>query len=178
MVPSSPPSRPIRLLFVCLGNICRSPLAEGVFLDLVTRAELGDRYDVDSAGTGAWHAGEGADPRSVEVAERNGVRLTGCARQVEPEDFRSFDLILAMDHENLENLRTMNERVGGTARLALLREFDPESDDGREVPDPYYGGPRGFELVFEMVQRSCAALLHRLEVERQGDASPGTTPPG
>ncbi|NJD18619.1 MAG: low molecular weight phosphotyrosine protein phosphatase [Gemmatimonadetes bacterium] len=149
------------VLFVCLGNICRSPLAEGVFRHLVAEAGLADRFVVESAGTGAWHVGEPADPRSVEVAAAHGVTLNGSARQVVAEDLRAFDVVLAMDRENLAALEEMASATGGTARLHLLRSFDPAAD-GDEVPDPYYGGPRGFERVFAMVHSACEGLLSEL----------------
>lgn len=128
---------------------------------------------VDSAGTGAWHAGEGPDPRSVDVAVRNGVKLRGTARQVRPDDFSRFTHVIAMDLENLRNLEVLKERSGGPARLALLREWDPEGGPGAEVPDPYYGGPGGFDTVFRMVERSCRALLRELRKGGAGDPSAG-----
>lgn len=153
-------STPVSVLFVCLGNICRSPLAEGVFRALVRERGLDERFRVDSAGTGAWHVGEPPDGRSIEVARRNGVSLDGQrARRVEPADFEAFDLIVAMDRSNLRNLETMTD--GSGARLLLLRDHDPDPGDG-EVPDPYYGGPGGFDAVYEMVRRSAEALLDDL----------------
>ncbi|MBW3536060.1 MAG: hypothetical protein KY453_12745, partial [Gemmatimonadetes bacterium] len=123
------------VLFVCLGNICRSPLAEGVFAHLVRERGLEDAYRVDSAGTGAYHVGDAPDRRSVDVARRNGVALEGRARQVAATDFREWDVVVAMDRENLRNLEALAERSGGGARLHLLRDFDPEPGHG-EVPDP------------------------------------------
>lgn len=149
------------VLFVCMGNICRSPLAEGVFRHLAAEAGLGDRFVVDSAGTGAWHEGEAADRRSVEVAAAHGVTLDGTARQVRPADLRSFDVVLAMDRDNLAALEDLAAASGGTARLHLLREFDPGAD-GSEVPDPYYGGPQGFEKVYRMIHAACQGLLREL----------------
>ncbi|MDT8341362.1 MAG: low molecular weight protein-tyrosine-phosphatase [Longimicrobiales bacterium] len=157
-----PAPRPTSVLFVCLGNICRSPLAEGVFLHLLRAAGAGDRYRVDSAGTGAWHVGERPDPRAREVAERRGVALPSRARQVTPPDLDDFDLVVAMDRSNLADLEALRDRHGGSARLVLLRDFDPEPGD-REVPDPYYGGPEGFDRVVAMVERSARALLDHLE---------------
>lgn len=152
----------ISVLFVCLGNICRSPLAEGVLRSLSRDAGLDGRIRVDSAGTGAWHVGEPPDPRSREVARRNGITLEGSARQVVPDDGESFDWILAMDRSNLRRLEEMG---AGGARLHLLREFDPRAGDDREVPDPYYGGEGGFDRVYEMIDRSCRALLDRIRDE-------------
>ena len=156
---------PTRVLFVCLGNICRSPLAEGVFRSLVRAQDLESRYLVDSAGTGAWHAGEAPDERSAAVARRNGVVLTGRARQVEAPDFEDFDHVIAMDRQNLLELRTLARSHGGETQLHLLRDFDPEPGDG-QVPDPYYGGPDGFERMYVMINRACEALLDHLEGRR------------
>jgi protein-tyrosine phosphatase len=161
----------IRVLFVCLGNICRSPLAEGIFQNLVRVRGLERHYEIESAGTGAWHVGEKPDVRSVAVARRNGVDLTSRARQVDAPDLSAFDYVIAMDHENLSDLRALARRHGGAARLRLLREFDPEPGD-LQVPDPYYGGPDGFDDVFTMVHRSCAALLVHLEEARTGGTDP------
>ena len=157
-------SGPVRVLFVCLGNICRSPLAEGVFRHLAKARGLAGAYEVDSAGTGAWHVGEPPDPRSAEVARRHGVELAGAARQVVADDFERFDWILAMDRANLRDLAALRG-ANGRAQLRLFREFDPEGGE-RDVPDPYYGGPGGFEKVFEMVRRTSEALLEELERAR------------
>lgn len=158
MPPSAPGPDVTSVLFVCLGNICRSPLAEGVFRHLVEGKGLEDGFIIDSAGTGAWHMGEEPDPRSVAVAAAHGVEVGGSARQVTGEDLRRFDLVLAMDRDNLAAIEALAEESGGTARLGLLREFDPEAD-GDEVPDPYYGGPRGFERVYGMIHAACQGLL-------------------
>lgn len=151
---------PTSVLFVCLGNICRSPLAEGVFLHLAEQANVDDALTVDSAGTGAWHVGERPDPRSLEVAHRHGVELPGHARRVTEDDFRRFDRIVAMDRANLRDLEAIRPD-DATAVLELLRDHDPEPGDG-EVPDPYYGGDDGFDRVYEMVLRSCRVLLEDL----------------
>ena len=157
-------SQEISVLFVCLGNICRSPLAEGVFRHILDQEGVSDRFRVDSAGTGGWHVGESPDHRSARSAATHGVTLTGHARQVQPEDFRRFEYILAMDQSNLSHLLQYREGVGGEAALYLLREFDPEGGPGAEVPDPYYGGPNGFEEVYDIVDRSCRHFLdHVLE---------------
>jgi protein-tyrosine phosphatase len=163
-------SNEISVLFVCLGNICRSPMAEGVFRHVLDEEGLSDRYKVDSAGTGGWHVGESPDARSVRTAASHGVTLSGHARQIRPEDFRTFDYVVAMDRSNLDDLERYRAGVGGDAALYLLREFDPEGEPGAEVPDPYYGGPSGFDDVFEMVHRSCRGLLeHTLEESGTGD---------
>lgn len=163
-------TREIAVLFVCLGNICRSPLAEGVFRHLLDQEGLADRFRVDSAGTDSWHVGESPDARSVRTAAAHGVSLGGHARQTLPEDFRRFDYIVAMDRSNLADLQRFRDGVGGEASLYLLREFDPQGGPGAEVPDPYYGGPNGFEDVFAMVERSCRGLLDHI-LEEEGMAS-------
>lgn len=156
---------PLKVLFVCMGNICRSPLAEGLFLHLARARGLAGRFEVDSCGTGSWHVGHAPDPRSQAVADKYGVPLTCRARQVEPaEDFEAFDLIIAMDRSNLRDLRDLAP-AGHHGKIRLMREWDPEAADldAPEVPDPYYGGPRGFEDMYAMLLRSCESLLDELE---------------
>lgn len=162
------------LLFVCLGNICRSPLAEGVMRHLVRERGLEGRFRVDSAGTGAYHVGEPPDARARRVAQENGVHLEGRARQVETDDFRRFHRVLAMDQANLRTLQSLHADAGEGAEPELLRAYDPECDVGGEVPDPYYGGPDGFDRVFRMVYRSCDALLDHLTGAGGGPAAPGS----
>ena len=151
----------VSVLFVCLGNICRSPLAEGVFRDLVAGAGLQERFLIDSAGTGAYHVGEAPDARSVAVAVDNGVHLTGLARQVTAKDLRTFDWVIAMDASNRRALEALADPADD-ANIRLLREFDPDNP-GADVPDPYYGGAEGFENVFTMVDRCCRVLLQEIE---------------
>ncbi|POF32661.1 low molecular weight protein-tyrosine-phosphatase [Roseibium marinum] len=144
---------PRSVLFVCLGNICRSPLAEGVFRSLVGEAGLSERFTIDSAGTGAWHIGNPPDPRSIDIAAKYGIDLSAQrARQVVPADFTRFDTILAMDADNLSTLRSGTS--SGTARIRLLLG-DPPMD----VPDPYFGGPDGFEHVYRLVRSGCEQFL-------------------
>ena len=154
-------SNPTRVLFVCLGNICRSPLAEGVFQSLVDDAGLSTKFAVDSAGTGSWHVGEPPDSRAIMVALEHGVSLDSRARQVRASDFDDFDYVIAMDQENLRSLERMAAASGGDADIQLLRTYDPHPEGG-EVPDPYYGGVSGFENVYQIVARSCEGLLMRL----------------
>jgi protein-tyrosine phosphatase len=149
------------VLFVCLGNICRSPLAEGIFEHLVAEAGLEERFEIDSAGTGSWHVGERPDARAAMVASQHGVELESRARQLTDDDLHRFDYVIAMDRENLRNIERMADATGSDANVHLLREFD-QSGDGDEVPDPYYGGSSGFETVYEMLLRSCQVLLERL----------------
>jgi protein-tyrosine phosphatase len=155
----------IGVLFVCLGNICRSPLAEAVFRDLVERAGVGDRFDIDSAGTTAYHAGESPDARTVEVAARRGVRVRHAARQIEPSDFARFDYVVVMDTSNLAKVERLAERVRPDAEVHLLRAFDSQASADLEVPDPYFGGARGFEDVHDMIERACRGLLEHVRSE-------------
>jgi len=159
--------RPIGVLFVCAGNICRSPMAEGVFRHLVGEAGLADRFAIDSAGIGGWHEGEPPDARATAAAAARGVALTGSARRIAPADLRDSDYVLAMDVENLDALRELKRLVAPRARVHLLREFDADATQpAPEVPDPYYGGARGFERVFDMVERAGRGLLAHIRRER------------
>lgn len=123
---------------------------------------MADRFEIDSAGTSGFHAGEAPDERMREVALSRGLRLTGRARQVKAEDFQRFDYIIAMDADNLESLQSLANQSTGEAEIHLLRSFDPESTDELDVPDPYYGGRDGFELVYDLVERACAGLLDHI----------------
>jgi protein-tyrosine phosphatase len=157
----------VRVLFVCLGNICRSPTAEGVMRRIVERAGLQGEIELDSAGTGGWHVGEPPDPRARAAARSRGIALDCVARQVEPEDFERFDLIVAMDRSNVANLRRIAPDERARAKIRLLREFDPDSlgppraggEPDLDVPDPYYEGAQGFEIVLDMVEAACEGLL-------------------
>jgi protein-tyrosine phosphatase len=151
----------MRLLFVCLGNICRSPTAEGVMRHLLAAEGLTDTVEIESAGTGDWHVGHAPDRRSVGAAAGRGIELTGQARQVAPADFETFDLILAMDRSNHDDLLVLAPDDDARARVRLLREYDPAAVAAGEleVPDPYYGGDDGFEDVLDLVTRACEGLL-------------------
>ncbi len=149
----------VKVLFVCLGNICRSPLAEGIFLQQVVDAGLDNRILVDSAGTSGWHIGQPPDPRSVDVALKNGIRLNSYGRKAVSQDFDEFDYIIAMDKSNYADLERIRQGAGdGAAKLYLMRDFD-DKGKGQDVPDPYYGGTDGFDRVYEMLNRSCKNLL-------------------
>jgi protein-tyrosine phosphatase len=148
----------VSVLFVCMGNICRSPTAEGVFRQQVAAAGLADEVHADSAGTHAYHTGNRPDHRASEAAERRGYSLAGLrARRVNSMDFESFDFIVAMDEDNLANLRDMAGEEHHH-KIHLFLEFS-ESADLREVPDPYYGGSSGFERVLDLVEDAAQALL-------------------
>ncbi|MDH4569573.1 low molecular weight phosphotyrosine protein phosphatase [Pseudomonas sp. BN414] len=147
----------MRVLFVCLGNICRSPTAEGVLRHKLREAGLAERVQVDSAGTGDWHVGKAPDARTRIAAQRRGYDLSQQrARQVAREDFADFDLILAMDENNLANLRRLRPGDSASELDLFLRRYQLELD---EVPDPYYGGAEGFEQVLDLVERACEALI-------------------
>lgn len=168
----------VSVLFVCLGNICRSPTAEGVMRALVREAGLRDRIELDSAGTGGWHVGESPDARATEAAGRRGIVLEGAARKVRPSDFEEFDLILAMDASNLRNLQRMASDERARGKVRLLREWDPTADGDLDVPDPYYGGPSGFDRVLDMVQAACASLLEQLRPGVTKQAAPASRDAG
>jgi protein-tyrosine phosphatase len=160
-MPQDPDYYQHSVLFVCLGNICRSPTAEGVFRKLVAEAGLDGRVRVDSAGTAGYHQGAQPDPRAMAAAKARGYDLSGIrARRVVAEDFVTFDLILAMDEDNLADLRSA-EPPGARARLGLLLDYAP-ARPARSVPDPYYGGRNGFEQVLDLVSEACAGLLEEL----------------
>ena len=155
-------SDPIRIQFVCLGNICRSPLAKTVFRDKVEGAGLDKHFDIASSGTGSWHVGDTADDRMRETAQRNGLSLEEHrASQFEAEDLEQFDHIFVMDKSNLNDVLHLDEDDQYGGKVRLFREFDPEPDD-YQVPDPYHGGRKGFERVYEIVERTADMLLHRL----------------
>ncbi len=150
-----------RVLFVCLGNICRSPTAEAVFAKLVRDAGLSDRFEIDSAGTGGWHAGEAAHPPTRATAQRRGAPITHLARQVVAEDFDRFDLLVAMDASNATNLRRLAKTDTHRAKIVMFRDYEAgEHVKGREVPDPYYTGQ--FEEVFDICERAARGLLTAL----------------
>jgi protein-tyrosine phosphatase len=155
--------KPIAVSFVCMGNICRSPTAEAIMRHLVHEAGLDGAITVDSAGTGAWHVGEERDRRSRAVAKKRDMPITGPARQFARSDFDRFDLVLALDEENARELRRVAPTDEARAKIRLLREFDASAAPGAEVPDPYYGGPEGFELVFDICLAACRGLLENLQ---------------
>ena len=163
-----------KLLFVCLGNICRSPAAEGVFLHHLQKRGLSDRFVVDSAGTGSWHVGNPADRRMRAAAQRRGIDLPSRARQIELSDLEEFDLVLTMDDANLAAVTSLAKEAGARAcaeirpMLSYAKRFNET-----EVPDPYYGGEEGFEHVLDLLDDACTALLDELMSTSTGrDAQP------
>ncbi len=150
-------SKVVEISFVCLGNICRSPLAQGVFQDLVNQEKLDQKIIVTSAGTGGWHIGDLPDERI------KGIHLESRARQFQSADFNRFNLVLAMDHSNLVRLEEIAPSNLPPEKLMLFRSFDPECNGDQDVPDPYYGGAKGFEEVYYMVERSCPSLLEYIK---------------
>jgi protein-tyrosine phosphatase len=153
----------VAVSFVCMGNICRSPTAEAVMRALVREAGLDGVIIVDSAGTGDWHVGQERDRRSRAVAKQRGMPITGSARQFVRSDFSRFDLVLALDEENARDLRRLAPTDEARTKIRLLRDFDASAAPGAEVPDPYYGGPDGFELVFDICLAACRGLLAHLQ---------------
>jgi protein-tyrosine phosphatase len=153
------PAATVRVCFVCLGNICRSPTAEGVMRAAVARAGLTDRVTLDSAGTGGWHVGELPDPRTRAAALRRGITLDHRARQFRRDDFARFDLVVAMDVTNRRALLAMAPDEAARAKVVLLRSYDTAAAPDAEVPDPYYGEHDGFEAVLDICEAACAGLL-------------------
>ena len=152
-----------RICFVCLGNVIRSPLAEGMFRHLAEQAGVDHKYELDSAGTGSWHVGERPDSRMRRVAASHGLKYDGRSRQIQKHDLEKSDLIIAMDLENKSVLERMARTPEEKARIHLLREFDPYGGETAAVPDPYYGGIDGFEETYRIIERSCKALLEKRE---------------
>jgi protein-tyrosine phosphatase len=169
---AAPGHVPFRVLFVCLGNICRSPTAEGTMRALVREAGMEEQIELDSAGTGSWHVGSPPDERATAAAAGRGIALEGAARRVSAADFDDFNLMIAMDSANLSDLRDLASDDRQRAKVRLLREFDPaggaHGPEGwvtgdLDVPDPYYGAGDGFERVLDMVEASCRGLLAQIE---------------
>jgi protein-tyrosine phosphatase len=156
----------VSVCFVCLGNICRSPTAEGVFRHLVEEAGLTQAIQIESAGTAGYHQGDPPDPRARAAAQRRGIRVDGCARQFVAADFARFDYVLAMDSSNYSDLERLRPKTA-RAKLSLLRAFDAEAPENACVPDPYYGGDSGFDEVLDQCLRACRGLLTQIRQEHR-----------
>jgi protein-tyrosine phosphatase len=153
-------NEPVSVLFVCLGNICRSPSAEGVFRQVVEKAGLGEKIRIDSCGSGDWHVGKAPDARARAAAAKRGVDISHLrARQFQESDLAQFDYVLVMDQQNLVDVERVWERVGGTRPKLFLDYGQSEQED---VPDPYYGGDQGFETVLDLIHGASEGLLSRL----------------
>ncbi|KAI7983637.1 putative low molecular weight protein-tyrosine-phosphatase slr0328 [Camellia lanceoleosa] len=165
-------TKPFSVLFVCLGNICRSPAAEAVFTHLVNKRGLDSNFIIDSAGTIGYHEGNEADPRMRAAAKRRGIHVTSISRPIRPADFRDFDLILAMDKKNRDDILEALERwklrgnlpADAHKKVQLMCSYCKKHDES-EVPDPYYGGPQGFEKVLDLLEDACESLLDSILAE-------------
>jgi protein-tyrosine phosphatase len=151
----------VRICFVCLGNICRSPTAEGIMVHLLAQHALADYFEIESAGTAAYHVGERPDRRTLRTAAARGVDLPSCARAFEAHDFARFDYVIAMDSSNRDALLKLAPTAEDRKKVHLLRSFDRQAD-ASDVPDPYFGGDGGFEYVFDVCESACLGLLAEL----------------
>lgn len=150
-----------KILFVCLGNICRSPLAEAIFKHKLKQRGIEDQFEVDSCGTANYHIGDPPDTRTIANAQRQGITIDHIGRQLQPIDLDYYDLIVAMDKSNLANIFKLQYKEEQIGKITLMREYDP-LQNGEEVPDPYYGDEKGFQTVFEILDRSTEALIDKL----------------
>lgn len=150
-----------KILFVCLGNICRSPLAEAIFKDRLRRHGLAGYFEADSCGTSNYHIGDLPDPRTIANAKKNGVSIEHFGRQLCTNDLEAYDYILAMDRSNYENILKIANAQQYSGKVALMRTYDPQG--GEEVPDPYYGGEPHFQKVFDILERSMEYFIRHLE---------------
>ena len=155
----------VAVCFVCLGNICRSPIAEGVFRHLVREAGLDERFEIDSAGTAGYQAGEKPDRRARAAGERAGIEISGAARQFTVADFARFHYVLAMDPSNLADLQGLAPSAEARAKVRLMRSYDADAAANAPVPDPYYGGEAGFDEVVELCLAACRGLLAEIRQE-------------
>jgi protein-tyrosine phosphatase len=149
----------LRICFVCLGNICRSPLAEGVLKHLVAQAGRASDFHIESAGLGGWHVGDPPDARAQRTARAHGLTLDSVAQRFTARDFDRFDVILALDREIKTDLLRLARTDTERRKIGLLRDFDPQAGADRDVPDPYYGDQRGFDVAYELIERPCRQLL-------------------
>lgn len=151
----------MKVLFVCLGNICRSPLAEAVFNHKIKELNLQHRISADSCGTGDYHIGDQPDPRTIKTAEKNGVKIWHQARQLSPTDLTEFDYLFAMDQQNMQGILRLKGAELNSHKIKLMREFDPQGPG--DVPDPYYGTMHDFQHVFEMLDRSMDVFINSMK---------------
>ncbi|MBX2901257.1 MAG: low molecular weight phosphotyrosine protein phosphatase [Cyclobacteriaceae bacterium] len=151
----------MKVLFVCLGNICRSPLAEAVFNHKIKKLNLHTEILADSCGTAAYHIGNQPDPRTIKTANKNGVEIAHRARQLVAQDLEDFDYVLAMDEQNLQGILRLKDAAPYTHKIKLIRDFDPQGKG--EVPDPYYGTLHDFQFVFEMLDRTLDAFIQSIK---------------
>lgn len=154
---------PTRVLFVCLGNICRSPLAEGVFKAKIAQRGFADAFTVDSAGTGSWHVGHPPDERTVQTARAHGIELDGTARRIRPDELDDWDYIVVMDDANRRDVLALGADPG---RVVKLRDFDPAGPG--DVPDPYHGDLEAFAQVYTMIDRSLDGFLASIQPNVEG----------
>lgn len=153
-----------KILFVCLGNICRSPMAEAIFKDLVERENLSDKFVVDSAGTANYHIGRNPDPRTIQVCQENLVKIKHLGQQINVKDLSYYDYIIAMDLQNLSNIKKIAETKEQVNKIHLMRDFS-EPHQNLIVPDPYYGNMEDFKEVFYILTKSCKALFDQVKEE-------------
>lgn len=158
-----PDDRPLRIVMVCLGNICRSPMAEAVFRARIDAAGLGAAIEVDSAGTAGWHVGDPADPRAAATLRDHGYDHAHAARQFRRHDFADFDLVLVADRTNRADVDDLARTPDEAARIALIRSFDPAAPDDAEIPDPYYGDGDGFTRVLAMIEAAADGFIARID---------------
>ena len=158
-------NKTLSVCFVCHGNICRSPLAQGVMESIVNQEGLEKSILISSAGVSSWHVDEPPDSRMQDTALKHGIALNSRGRHFQGHDFERIDLVLAMDRSNLDTLKSLRPEAETRDKLFLFRSFDPDNKGDLEVPDPYYGGGKGFELVYQMIERTCPKILEHLKLK-------------